>query len=91
MDAHRPLWNSSTSRWPTRRLSSAVTTRWVIFPLSVLDVGSLPFFYTFVQGIQLVKRLQLMSDNQRQRAEVAVYFDQFNEAEDIYLQVRVAI
>jgi WD repeat-containing protein 35 len=39
------------------------------------------------QGIQLVKRLKLTNLPQRQRAEVAVYFGNWKEAEDIYISI----
>jgi WD repeat-containing protein 35 len=38
------------------------------------------------QGIQFVKRLKLISDKQKQRAEVAIYFKRFDEAESIFLK-----
>ena len=38
-------------------------------------------------GIQFVKRLQLLQDKSKQRAEVAAFFLRFAEAEDIYLQM----
>jgi WD repeat-containing protein 35 len=38
------------------------------------------------QGIQFVKRLKVLTDRKQQRAEVAVYFRRFDEAENIYLQ-----
>ena len=37
------------------------------------------------QGIQFVKRLKVLTDRKHQRAEVAVYFRRFDEAENIYL------
>ncbi len=39
------------------------------------------------QGIQFVKRLKLLNDRNKQRAEVAAYFKRFDEAEQILLQV----
>jgi WD repeat-containing protein 35 len=39
------------------------------------------------QGIQFVKRLKLISDRAKQKAEVAAYFRRFDEAESIYLKV----
>jgi WD repeat-containing protein 35 len=39
------------------------------------------------QGIQFVKRLKLLTDRNRQKAEVAAYFRRFDEAENIYLSV----
>jgi WD repeat-containing protein 35 len=39
------------------------------------------------QGIQFVKRLKLLSDRNKQRAEVAAYFRRFDEAETLYLQM----
>ena len=38
-------------------------------------------------GIQFVKRLQLLRDKSIQKAEVAAYFQRFQEAEDIYHQM----
>ena len=38
-------------------------------------------------GIQFVKRLQLLQDKAKQRAEVAAFFQRFAEAEAIYLQM----
>jgi len=37
------------------------------------------------QGIQFVKRLKVLSDRKKQRAEVCAYFRRFDEAESIYL------
>lgn len=42
-------------------------------------------------GIQLVKRLQLLTDKRRQKAEVAAYFKRFDEAEQLYIQVKTKI
>jgi len=39
------------------------------------------------QGIQYVKRLQELNDRMKQRAEVAVYFKHFDEAESIYREI----
>jgi len=39
------------------------------------------------QGIQFVKRLQLLDDKQKQHAEVAAYFKRFDEAEGIYKEI----
>jgi len=39
------------------------------------------------QGIQFVKRLKLLNDRNKQRAEVAAYFRRFDEAETLYLQM----
>ncbi len=39
-------------------------------------------------GIQFVKRLKLLNDRNKQRAEVAAYFRRFDEAETIFLNVR---
>ena len=36
------------------------------------------------QGIQFVKHLQKLDDRAKQRAEVAVYFKRFDEAEQLY-------
>lgn len=36
------------------------------------------------QGIQFVKHLQKLDDKAKQRAEVAVYFKRFDEAEQLY-------
>ena len=36
------------------------------------------------QGIQFVKRLRRLDDRLKQRAEVAVYFQRFDEAEALY-------
>ena len=37
------------------------------------------------QGIQLVKRLRLLNNSKKQRAEVAIYFRRFDEAEAAFL------
>lgn len=37
-----------------------------------------------VQGIQFVKHLQKLDERAKQRAEVAVYFKRFDEAEQQY-------
>eukprot|EP00899_Mesostigma_viride_P008010 jgi/Mesvir1/1720/Mv21173-RA.1 len=42
---------------------------------------------TDYQGIQLVKRLQMLDDKAKQRAEVAVYFKRFDEAEALYREM----
>ena len=39
------------------------------------------------QGIQFVKRLKLLNDPRKQKAEVAAYFRRFDEAENIYLNM----
>jgi len=39
------------------------------------------------QGIQYVKRLQGLGDRMKQRAEVALYFKRFDEAESIYREI----
>jgi WD repeat-containing protein 35 len=39
------------------------------------------------QGIQFVKRLKLLNDANKQRAEVCAYFRRFDEAESIYLKM----
>jgi WD repeat-containing protein 35 len=39
------------------------------------------------QGIQFVKKLKLLNDRNKQRAEVAAYFRRFDEAETLYLQM----
>lgn len=39
------------------------------------------------QGIQFVKRLKLLNDRNKQRAEVCIYFRRFDEAEAIYLEM----
>jgi WD repeat-containing protein 35 len=39
------------------------------------------------QGIQFVKRLQLLDDKAKQNAEVAAYFKRFDEAEAIYRDI----
>eukprot|EP00741_Cyanophora_paradoxa_P024440 tig00022075_g23597.t1 len=39
------------------------------------------------QGIQFVKRLRLLDDKVKQRAEVAAYFKQFDEAEQLYRDI----
>merc|ERR1719230_1377477 len=39
------------------------------------------------QGIQLVKRLRLLDDRVKQKAEVAVYFQRFDEAESLYREI----
>ncbi|KAK3238460.1 WD repeat-containing protein 35 [Cymbomonas tetramitiformis] len=39
------------------------------------------------QGIQFVKRLQLLDDKAKQHAEVAAYFKRFDEAETIYRDI----
>ena len=39
------------------------------------------------QGIQFVKRLKLLNDRNKQRAEVSAYFRRFDEAETIYLNM----
>lgn len=36
-------------------------------------------------GIQFVKRLRVLHDRHKQRAEIAVYFRRFEEAEKIYM------
>jgi WD repeat-containing protein 35 len=38
-------------------------------------------------GIQYVKRLQLLNDRVKQKAEVAAYFQQFDEAEALYRKI----
>jgi len=38
-------------------------------------------------GIQFVKRLQMLDDELKQRAEVAAYFKKFDEAETLYAEV----
>lgn len=38
-------------------------------------------------GIQFVKRLQMLDDKVKQRAEVAAYFKKFDEAETLYAEV----
>merc|ERR1740117_788180 len=39
------------------------------------------------QGIQLVKRLKLLDDRIKQKAEVAAYFQRFDEAESLYRDI----
>lgn len=39
------------------------------------------------QGIQFVKRLRRLDDKTKQRAEVAVYFQRFDEAETLYRDI----
>jgi WD repeat-containing protein 35 len=39
------------------------------------------------QGIQLVKRLRLLDDRVKQKAEVAAYFQRFDEAENLYREI----
>jgi len=39
------------------------------------------------QGIQFVKRLRVLDDKPKQQAEVAVYFQRFDEAETIYRDI----
>lgn len=39
------------------------------------------------QGIQLVKRLRLLDDRIKQKAEVAAYFQRFDEAEQLYREI----
>ena len=39
------------------------------------------------QGIQFVKRLRRLDDKVKQRAEVAVYFQRFDEAEALYREI----
>mmetsp|Transcript_3004 Transcript_3004/g.7686 ORF Transcript_3004/g.7686 Transcript_3004/m.7686 type:complete len:1249 (+) Transcript_3004:101-3847(+) len=39
------------------------------------------------QGIQLVKRLRLLDDRNKQKAEVAAYFQRFDEAEALYREI----
>jgi hypothetical protein len=39
------------------------------------------------QGIQFVKRLRRLDDKVKQRAEVAVYFQRFDEAETLYRDI----
>jgi len=39
------------------------------------------------QGIQLVKRLRLLDDRVKQKAEVAAYFQRFDEAESLYREI----
>jgi WD repeat-containing protein 35 len=39
------------------------------------------------QGIQLVKRLRLLDDRVKQKAEVAAYFTRFDEAESLYREI----
>ena len=38
-------------------------------------------------GIQFVKRLKLLSDKVKQKAEVATYFQRFDEAESLYREI----
>merc|ERR1740117_1782570 len=39
------------------------------------------------QGVQLVKRLKLLEDRVKQKAEVAAYFQRFDEAESLYREI----
>lgn len=39
------------------------------------------------QGIQLVKRMRLLDDKVKQKAEVAAYFQRFDEAESLYREI----
>jgi len=39
------------------------------------------------QGVQLVKRLRLLDDRVKQKAEVAAYFQRFDEAESLYREI----
>lgn len=39
------------------------------------------------QGIQFVKHLGKLDDKAKQRAEVAVYFKRFDEAEQLYMRM----
>merc|ERR1740138_1096391 len=39
------------------------------------------------QGVQLVKRLRLLDDRIKQKAEVAAYFQRFDEAEGLYREI----
>eukprot|EP00808_Paulinella_micropora_P031806 g55884.t1 len=39
------------------------------------------------QGIQFVKRLQVLNEKSRQRAEVAAYFERYDEAEELYMEM----
>mmetsp|Transcript_12201 Transcript_12201/g.31343 ORF Transcript_12201/g.31343 Transcript_12201/m.31343 type:complete len:1210 (-) Transcript_12201:196-3825(-) len=43
--------------------------------------------YEDFQGIQLVKRLRLLDDRMKQKAEVAAYFQRFDEAESLYREI----
>lgn len=38
-------------------------------------------------GIQFVKSLRLLNEREKQRAQVAVYFERFDEAEAIYREM----
>lgn len=38
------------------------------------------------QGIKFVKRLKIMQDDVRQKAEIAAYFRRFEDAEELYLK-----
>ncbi len=42
---------------------------------------------TDYQGIQFVKRLGVIHDKMKQRAEIAVYFQRYDEAESIYREI----
>merc|ERR1719375_1855544 len=43
--------------------------------------------YEDFQGIQFVKRLRLLDDKIKQKAEVAAYFQRFEEAESLYREI----
>eukprot|EP00746_Dinoflagellata_sp_MGD_P003051 gnl/MRDRNA2_/MRDRNA2_105954_c0_seq1.p1 gnl/MRDRNA2_/MRDRNA2_105954_c0~~gnl/MRDRNA2_/MRDRNA2_105954_c0_seq1.p1 ORF type:complete len:1217 (-),score=242.16 gnl/MRDRNA2_/MRDRNA2_105954_c0_seq1:227-3877(-) len=43
--------------------------------------------YEDFQGIQFVKRLRLLDDKIKQKAEVAAYFQRFDEAESLYREI----
>ena len=52
--------------------------------LEKLDLGTAEkafVRYSDYQGIQYVKRLRMLSDRMKQRAEIAVYFGRIDEAE----------
>eukprot|EP01138_Halocafeteria_seosinensis_P016315 gb/GECG01016645.1/.p1 GENE.gb/GECG01016645.1/~~gb/GECG01016645.1/.p1 ORF type:complete len:1236 (+),score=172.06 gb/GECG01016645.1/:1-3708(+) len=43
--------------------------------------------YQDYQGVQFVKRLRRLGDKNKQKAEIAVYFEKFDEAEKIYMDM----
>jgi len=66
---------------------------WRLLAESALDQVNLPVAekafvkYEDYVGIQFIKRLKLLDDKVKQKAEVAAYFQRFDEAENLYREI----
>eukprot|EP00434_Breviolum_minutum_P016125 symbB.v1.2.014211.t2/scaffold1027.1/size171366/13 len=85
---------SKASPFPTRgsRDTETYTTRRLLAEAALEQLEFSVAEKAFVrfedyQGIQLVKRLRLLDDRVKQKAEVAAYFQRFDEAESLYREI----